>query len=81
MIKDESPERRWFLPPSAKGGLKEFTDNKAAAKWPKVPRVIISAELESYIKYDDDGDATTMYTPLIIYEYNVAGKEYREAIA
>jgi hypothetical protein len=27
-LKDEAPERRWFLPPSAPGGLKEFTDNK-----------------------------------------------------
>jgi len=29
-LKDDAPERRWFLPPSATGGLKEFTDNK---KW------------------------------------------------
>jgi hypothetical protein len=29
-LKDEAPERRWFLPPSAPGGLKEFTDNKPA---------------------------------------------------
>ena len=50
--------------------------NKAAAKWPTVPGVIISAELDSYVKVDDDGDASTMYTPLITYEYELEGQGY-----
>ena len=58
-------------------GWRTMKKNKAAAKWPTVPGVIISAELDSYIKYDDDGDATTMYTPLITYKYEVEGQVYK----
>ena len=54
-------------------GWRTMKKNKVAAKWPTVPGVIISAELDSYVKYDDDGDASTMYTPLITYEYEVEG--------
>ena len=57
-------------------GARTTKKNKAAAKWPTVPGVIISAELDSYVKYDDDGDASTMYTPLITYKYEVEGQEY-----
>jgi len=57
-------------------GWRTMKKNKAATNWPTVPGVIISAELDSYIKYDDDGDATTMYTPLITYEYEVEGQVY-----
>jgi len=57
-------------------GWRTMKKNKAAANWPTVMGVIISAELDSYVKYDDDGDATTMYTPLITYEYEVEGQVY-----
>ena len=57
-------------------GWRTTKKNKAAAKWPTVSGVIISAELDSYVKRDDDGDATTMYTPLITYEYEVEGQVY-----
>ena len=56
-------------------GWRTMNKNKAAANWPTVPGVIISAELESYVKHDD-GDATTMYRPLITYEYEVEGQVY-----
>lgn len=57
-------------------GWRTLKKNKIAAKWPTVPGVIISAELASYVKYDDDGDASTMYSPLITYEYEVDGQVY-----
>jgi len=57
-------------------GWRTMKKNKVAAKWPTVAGVIVSAELDSYVKYDDDGDATTMYTPLITYEYEVEGEVY-----
>lgn len=57
-------------------GWRTMKKNKVAANWPIVPGVIISTELDSYIKYDDDGDASTMYTPLITYEYEVEGRAY-----
>jgi hypothetical protein len=57
-------------------GARITKKNKVAAKWPTVPGVIISAELDSYVKYDDIGNATTMYTPLINYEYEVEGQVY-----
>jgi len=57
-------------------GWRTMKMNKVAAKWPTVSGVIVSAELDSYIKYDDDGDATTMYTPLITYQYEVEGQVY-----
>jgi len=50
--------------------------NKAAANWPTVPGMIISAELDNYVKYDDIGNTTTMYTPLITYEFEVDGQIY-----
>jgi hypothetical protein len=57
-------------------GWRTTKKNKTAEKWPTVPGVIIGAELDSYVKYDDDGDASTMYTPLITYEYEVEGQVY-----
>ena len=57
-------------------GFRIIKKNKTAASWPTVAGTIISAELESYIDYDDDGDATTMYRPLIIYQYEVEGERY-----
>ena len=57
-------------------GFRIIKKNKSAASWPTVAGTIISAELESYIDYDDDGDATTMYRPLIIYQYEVEGERY-----
>jgi hypothetical protein len=38
--------------------------------------MIVSAELDSYVKYDDIGNTTTMYTPLITYEYEVESQVY-----
>ncbi len=57
-------------------GWRTLQKNKLAAGWPTVPGVIISAELDSYVKRDEDGDVTTMYTPLITYEYQVDGQGY-----
>jgi mono/diheme cytochrome c family protein len=41
-LKDEAPERRWFLPPSAPGGLKEFTDNKRHTKQRHIAMVTLT---------------------------------------
>lgn len=57
-------------------GWRTVKKNQAAATWPTVTGKIIGAELDSYIKTDDDGDKTTMYTPLITYEYVVEGETY-----
>jgi hypothetical protein len=57
-------------------GRRAIKKNLAALEWPTVMGKIIGAELDSYIKTDDDGDQTTMYTPLITYEYEVEGQTY-----
>jgi hypothetical protein len=57
-------------------GWRTVKKNKIAAAWPTVPGKIVSAELDSYIKTDEDGDKTTMYVPLITYEYKVEGEAY-----
>jgi hypothetical protein len=57
-------------------GWRTVKKNQAAATWPTGTGKIIGAELDSYIKTDDDGDQTTMYTPLITYEYEVEGQVY-----
>jgi hypothetical protein len=57
-------------------GWRSMKKNQAAAAWPTVRGKIISSVLESYISYDDEGDATTMYRPLITYEFDVEGEVY-----
>ena len=50
--------------------------NQAAATWPTVTGKIISSVLDSYISYDDNSDATTMYRPLVTYQFEVDGEMY-----
>jgi hypothetical protein len=57
-------------------GWRSMKKNQAAATWPTVAGEIISSVLDSYISYDDDGDATTMYRPLITYQFEVEGDVY-----
>jgi hypothetical protein len=57
-------------------GWNSMKKNQAAAAWPTVKGKIISSVLESYISYDDEGDATTMYRPVITYEFEVDGEVY-----
>jgi hypothetical protein len=57
-------------------GWRNRQKNLTALTWPTVKGKIIGSELESYIKTDDDGDKTTMYRPLVTYEYNVEGDTY-----
>jgi hypothetical protein len=57
-------------------GWRNRQKNLTALTWPTVKGKIIGSELDSYIKRDDDGDETTMYTPLVTYEYVVEGDTY-----
>lgn len=57
-------------------GWRTRQKNLAAMTWPTVKGKIIGAELDSYVKTDEDGDKTIMYTPLITYEYVVEGETY-----
>jgi hypothetical protein len=50
--------------------------NQAAAGWPTVMGKIVGSTLETYVSYDDDGDARTMFRPLVTYEYEVEGQVY-----
>jgi hypothetical protein len=49
--------------------------NQAAAGWPTVRGKIISSVLDSYVSYDDNS-TTTMYRPLITYQFEVDGEVY-----
>jgi hypothetical protein len=57
-------------------GWRNRQKNLTALTWPTVKGKIVGSELDSYIKRDDDGDETTMYTPLVTYEYTVEGEVY-----
>jgi hypothetical protein len=57
-------------------GLRTIKKNQEATQWPTVMGTITGSELESYISTDSDGDQTTMYSPLITYEYEVEGDVY-----
>jgi len=57
-------------------GWRNRQKNLTAMTWPTVKGKIIGSELDSYIKRDEDGDETTMYTPLVTYEYEVEGDVY-----
>lgn len=54
-------------------GWRDRQKNLAAMTWPTVKGVIVGSEIDSYIRRDDDGDETTLYEPLVTYEYEVEG--------
>ena len=57
-------------------GWNSMKKNQAAAGWPTVMGKIVGSTLETYVSYDDDGDARTMFRPLVTYEYEVEGEVY-----
>ncbi|MGD8456654.1 MAG: DUF3592 domain-containing protein [Anaerolineales bacterium] len=57
-------------------GWRDRQKNLTAMTWPTVMGKIVGSELDSYIKTDEDGDKTTMYRPLVTYEFEVEGDVY-----
>jgi hypothetical protein len=57
-------------------GIVHYRTGKASAAWPSIEGQVAAATVEVSVSTDSDGMTSRQYTPKVVYNYLIGGKQY-----